>query len=170
MMKATRLCLLLLMSLVLVSAASYLNGQERAPDGKADGEVVNGLRLDLTAGPGRDGQPKLKFRVTNAGKQPLRFVDNGPLFLDVADDQGNWQSFQHPRWRSDKVGTAFTFEPGHREAEVEPLSAFANLPPGTYRVRIAMALDAGMLTKYPPEQLWTGILRSNTVTVAVPPR
>jgi hypothetical protein len=56
------------------------------------------------------------------------------------------------------------------EAEVEPVSAFAELPPGAYRVRIAMALDAGMLTKYPPEQLWTGIVRSNAVAITVPPR
>jgi len=169
-MKAMRLCLLLLMSLVLISAASYLNGQERAPDGKADGEAVNGLRIDLTAGPGRDGQPKLKIRWTNVGKQPFRLVERGPMFLEVADDQDMWRSYQHPRWGSDKVDTAHLFEPGHSETEAEPVSAFAELPPGAYRVRIAMALDAGMLTKYPPEQLWTGIVRSNAVAITVPPR
>jgi hypothetical protein len=170
MMKATRLCLPLLVPLIFISAVSCRNGQQRAPGEEADGEVVNGLRLDLAAEPGRDGQPKLKLRVTNAGKQPFRLVDRGPLFLEVAGPGLAWQSYQHRAWGSDKVGTALVFEPGHSESEVEPVSAFAELPPGTYRVRIAMAIDAGMLTKYPSEQLWTGVLRSNAVTIAVPPR
>ncbi len=170
MMKATRMCLPLLVPLIFMSAVNCRNGQQRAPREEANGEVVNGLRLDLAAESSRDGQPKLKFRWTNAGEQPFRLVEFGPVFLEVAEDQGNWRSFQHPRWRSDKLDTAFIFEPGHSGAEVEPVSAFAELSPGTYRVRIAMAIDAGMLTKYPLEQLWTGVLRSNAVTIAVPPR
>jgi len=160
--------ILLLVSITACSGLGAATPNQPGADGPWS-EAVNGLAVSLSAAVRPDGQPKLRIRLKNVGDEPFDLVEFGPLFLEVHDRAGRWKSFQHPRWSSDKVETAHRFEPGHTESEVEPLSAFTSLPPGTYRVRVTLTLDASMLAKYESKRLWTGVVRSNTVVVIVPP-
>jgi hypothetical protein len=154
--------------LVAAAGAAVAIAAAPVPASDATGEVVNGLRLDLSAAARPDGQPKLRIQITNAGDAPLDLPDRAPLFLEVAGADGRWQSYQHPAWRSDKLGKAIRFERGHSESESEAVSAFAALAPGQYKVRVGMSLDAGMLSGYAEKNLWTGIVRSNIVTITIP--
>ncbi|HUU89963.1 MAG TPA: hypothetical protein VM238_02005 [Phycisphaerae bacterium] len=160
--------ILLLASITACSGLGAATPNQPGTDGPWS-EAVNGLAVSLSAAVRPDGQPKLRIRLKNVGDEPFDLVEFGPLFLEVQDAARNWKSYQHPRWRADKVKTAHTFEPAHDESESESLSAFASLPPGTYRVRVTLTLDAGMLVKYESKRLWTGVVRSNTVVVTVPP-
>ncbi|MHC4646032.1 MAG: hypothetical protein ACYTBJ_11055, partial [Planctomycetota bacterium] len=131
-------------------------------------EVVNGLQLILSSQILPDGQPKVKVRFRNDGSEPFDIVECGPLFLEVQESPRRWRTFQHPRWGSRKVGTMFTFEPGHDESETEPVSAFARLAPGKHLIRVSMAFDRGMGQKYQSKRLWIGVVRSNTIEIMVP--
>lgn len=131
-------------------------------------EIVNGLQLGLSSEVQPDGQPKLIIHFRNASSTPFDIVEMGPLFLEIQVEQGRWRTIQHPRWGSLEIDTMFTFAPGHDESETEPVSAFAELGPGTYRVRVSMVFDRGMSTRYSSDHLWTGAIRSNTVEIFVP--
>lgn len=99
---------------------------------------------------------------------PFDIVEMAPLFLEIQVEPGRWRTTQHARWGSLEIDTMFTFIPGHDESETEPVSAFAELDPGKYRVRVSMAFDRGMATRYSSDRLWTGVIKSNTVEIFVP--
>ncbi|MHC4664451.1 MAG: hypothetical protein ACYS9T_00660 [Planctomycetota bacterium] len=141
---------------------------EKVKDGQGLSEVVNGLQLILSSELGRDGQPKVEIHIRNAGSDPLDIVEMAPLFLEVQEGPGCWRTFQHPRCDSRKLGTMFTFEPGHDESEMEPLSAFTKLEPGKHLIRVSMAFDRGMAQDYQSKRLWIGVVRSNAIEVTVP--
>jgi len=135
----------------------------------ASSEVVNGLRIDLTAAVMPDGQPKLRMQFTNAAWDPFDIVAC-PLFLEVQDTQGHWRAFQHPRWGGDKHEGPETLKLGASISETEPVSAFTSLPPGKHRVRVSIAIDKGMASKYESARVWTGVARSNCVVIEMPPQ
>ena len=143
-------------------------GVEKAEDGQAFSEVVNGLQLVLSSKTLPDGQPKVKIHFRNGGSEPFDIVECGPLFLEVQEGSRRWRTFQHPRWGSRQVGTMFTFERGHDESETEPVSAFGRLAPGKHLIRVSMAFDRGMGQKYQSKRLWIGVVRSNTIEITVP--
>ncbi len=140
---------------------------EKEEDWIKSAEIVNGLQLGLTVRSKADGTPKLVIHFRNGVQKSFDIVEHAPMFLEVLDVSGGWRTFQHPRWGSSKVDTCFTFEPGHHETEVEPVSAFTVLPPGTYRARVSMALDRGILKLYKSKQIWTGVIRSNSVAFTI---
>ena len=115
-----------------------------------------------------EGQPKLIIHFRNASSTPFDIVEMGPLFLEIQVEPGRWRTAQHPRWGSLEIDTMFTFAPDHDESETEPVSAFTELGPGNYRVRVSMVFDRGMATRYSSDRLWTGVIRSNTVEIFVP--
>jgi hypothetical protein len=129
--------------------------------------VVNGLRVDLTSEVMPDRQPKLKVDFTNVSKEPFDIIDSCSLFLEVQERPGHWRAFQHPRWRSDKLGLIGTLESGKSEDESEPVSAFTCLPSGKHVVRVSLAVDKGVADKYESTRIWTGVARSNSVVVEV---
>jgi hypothetical protein len=130
-------------------------------------EVVNGLRVDLTSKVMPDGQPWLLVEFTNVSKESFDIIDSCSLFLEVQDRPGHWHAYQHPRWRSDKLGIIGTLESGKSEEESEPVSAFTSLRPGKYVVRVSLAVDTGIADKYESTRIWTGVARSNSVVVEV---
>ena len=147
------------------------NKQDQAPDTEGiqgSSQVVNELRIDLTAKVMPDGQPKLRIRFTNVAWDPFDVIAC-PLFLEVQDQRGHWRTFQHPRWGSNKREGTQTFELGAGTSETEPISAFTFLPPGRHLVRVSIAIDQGMASKYESTRIWTGVARSNCVVVEIPP-
>ena len=143
-------------------AAGAVHQQDEAP------EIVNGLQLVLSSEVQRGGQPKLIIHFRNASSTPFDIVEMGPFFLEIQEEPGRWRTVQHPRLGSLEIDTMFTFAPGHDESETEPVSAFAELDPGKYRVRVSMAFDRGMATRYSSDRLWAGVIKSNTVEISVP--
>ena len=89
-------------------------------------------------------------------------------FLEVELAKGYWRSFQHKEWGSDKAGKAYRFKSGHWESESEPVSQFVALKPGTYRVRVCMVLDRGMVKASKAKSPWVGVVRSNIVKITIP--
>jgi len=142
--------------------AGAVDRQDQAP------EIVNGLQLVLSHEVQPDGQPKLIIHFKNASSTPFDIVEMGPVFLEIQVEPGWWRTVQHPRWGSLEIDGMYTFAPGHDESETEPVSAFAELGPGNYRVRVSMAFDRGMSTRYSSDRLWTGVIKSNTVEIFVP--
>ena len=143
-------------------AAGAVHQQDEAP------EIVNGLQLALSSEVQPNGQPKLIIHFRNASSTAFDIVEMGPIFLEIQVELGRWRTLQHPRWGSLEIDTMFTFAPGHDESETEPVSAFAELDPGKYRVRVSMAFDRGMATRYSSDRLWAGVIKSNTVEIFVP--
>jgi hypothetical protein len=143
-------------------------GPAAAPAAAEKGEVVNGLRIDLEAAVRPDGQPTIKITIINAGDKPLDLLDRPPLFLEVQGADGNWRSFEHPGWKTKVLGKAHRFEKGQSDSETEPVSAFTTLAPGTYKVRVTLAIEATLLAGYTEKNLWSGVVRTNAVTITVP--
>ena len=158
-----------LIGIFLLCATSW-GSDRRAParEREAFAEVVNGLAIALSSKPAASGEPKLVMTFANAGETPFDLAELGPLFLEVEQSKGQWRSFQHKKWASDKVDDVHQFKPGHRESETEPLSRFASLDAGKYRVRVCMILDRGMLRSYRSKDLWIGAVRSNVVEISLP--
>ena len=139
-----------------------IDQQDEAP------EIVNGLQLALSSEVQPNGQPKLIIHFRNASSTAFDIVEMGPIFLEIQVKLGRWRAVQHPRWGSLEIDGMYTFAPGHDESETEPVSAFAELDPGKYRVRVSMAFDRGMATRYSSDRLWAGVIKSNTVEIFVP--
>ncbi len=142
--------------------AGAVDRQDEAP------EIVNGLQLALSSEVQPNGQPKLIIHFRNASSTAFDIVEMGPFFLEIQMEPGRWRTVQHPRWGSLEIDGMYTFASGHDESETEPASAFTELGPGKYRVRVSMAFDRGMATRYSSDRLWTGVIKSNTVEIFVP--
>ncbi len=153
---------------VALAVLALAAGERPAGPTASPAEVVNGLKIELSAAVGRGDEPRLRMSFVNAGKQPFDLVEFAPLFLEVRDDDGSWRSFQHLRWDSRTLDDAHTLQVGGKGDETEPVSRFATLAPGEHVVRVSMALDRGMLAKHKSAQLWTGVVRSNSVAIKVP--
>jgi len=152
---------------VMAAAASARTKDPVVTECPRPPEVVNGLRIELVSKVMPDGQPKLRISFENVSADPFDVIEC-PMFLEVQDPPEHWRAFQHPRWRSDKPGDVFTFEPGASVSEAEPISAFTSLSPGKHDVRISVVVDKGMASKYESVRIWTGMARSNSVVVEVP--